>query len=329
MDRKRFLKIIEALERNTYKENGMTISQIEDYLKDNNINAGLRGIRNDLKFLESIDSPKKITAYRQSQRTEKYYWLEKPLFELYELRLLMDAVSAARFISEKTTKEMIKKLKSLTCIPLAEKLENELVNSETKFDTPYFADNLQTIHEAIHQKRVLTFCYGRYNVDKKFVLSGNGSPKIYQVLPYGILWSQEYYYLIAAVGKERKLVHYRIDRMRTVEIGEEQFVPDPSFNLYRYRSKLFHMYSGEEQNIEVEFNNHLINVVIDRFGTGANIKKISEERFRLITSAIVSDGLVRWLLTWGSDTKVIYPPNLVSRMKEETQKFAQLYNEEE
>ncbi len=100
MDRKRFLKIIEALERNTYKDNGMTISQLEDYLKDNNIEAGLRGIRNDLKFLESRDSPKKITAYRYSQRTEKYYWLEKHLFELYELRLLMDAVSAARFISE-------------------------------------------------------------------------------------------------------------------------------------------------------------------------------------------------------------------------------------
>lgn len=53
------------------------------------------------------------------------------------------------------------------------------------------------------------------------------------------------------------------------------------------------MYTGEEQNIEVEFDNHLINVVIDRFGTGANIKKISEDRFRRITSAIISDGLVR------------------------------------
>lgn len=191
MDRKRFLSIIEALKSNTYKNNGMTISQIEEYLNNNYIDAGIRGIRNDLKFLESMDSQIKITSYRQSQRTEKYYWLEKHLFELYELRLLMDAVSAARFISEDTTKEMIKKLKSLTSIPLAEKLENELVNSETKFDTPYFADNIQTIHEAIQQKKVITFCYGRYNVEKKFVLSGYESPKIYQVLPYGILWSQE------------------------------------------------------------------------------------------------------------------------------------------
>lgn len=191
MDRKRFLTIIETLERNTYKDNGMTISQIENYLKDNKIDAGLRGIRNDLKFLESKESPKRITAYRQSQRSEKYYWLEKHLFELYELRLLMDAVSAARFISEDTTKEIIKKLKTLTSIPLAEKLENELVNCETKFDTPYFADNIQTIHEAIRQKRVLTFCYGRYNVEKKFIISGNEFPKIHQVFPYGILWSQE------------------------------------------------------------------------------------------------------------------------------------------
>lgn len=117
--------------------------------------------------------------------------------------------------------------------------------------------------------------------------------------------------------------------MRGVEIGEEKFVPDPTFNLYNYRSKLFHMYTGEEQSIEVEFDNHLINVVIDRFGTGANIKKVDDYRFRLITLAIVSDGLVRWLLTWGSDAKVIYPPNLVTRMKEEARKLAEVYTEVE
>ncbi|MFZ3591348.1 helix-turn-helix transcriptional regulator [Bacillus sp. DJP31] len=327
MNRDRLLTIIEALERNTYKDHGMTISQIEDYLNNQEINAGLKGIRNDLNFLESKDGLRKINSYRQSQRTEKFYWLEEHLFELHELRLLMDAISAARFISEGTTKKIIVKLKSLTSDQLAEKLENELVNCETKFDAPYFADNIQTVHEAIRQGRVLTFCYGRYNVRKEFVLSGElKHPKIYQVFPYGVLWSQEYYYLIAADEKKKKLIHYRIDRMRVVEIGDEKFVPDPSFNLYNYRSKLFHMYAGEEQSIEVEFDNHLINVVIDRFGTGANIKKISDSRFRLITPAIVSDGLVRWLLTWGSDARAIYPSNLVNRMREEAVKFNEVYN---
>ncbi|PLR95765.1 hypothetical protein CVD19_13605 [Bacillus sp. T33-2] len=35
------------------------------------------------------------------------------------------------------------------------------------------------------------------------------------------------------------------------------------------------------------------------------------------TQAIISDGLVRWLMTWGSDAKVLTPPSLVERIKEE------------
>ena len=330
MDRKRFLKVIEALERNTFENQGMTITQIGNYLNESNIETGQKGIRNDLKFLESNQSTKKIKSYRESQRAEKYYWLESHLFELHELRFLMDAISAARFISEDNTNMLIKKLKCLTSDQLAEKLENELVNSEMKISTPYFSENIQTVHEAVRQQKVLSFCYGRYNVAKEFVLSSDntGDIKEYHVYPYGVIWSQEYYYLIAAIGDERKLVHYRIDRMRAVDIGSEKFVPDPSFNLYHYRSKIFHMYPGEELSIEVVFDNHLINVVIDRFGTGANIKEVSSNHFRLITPAIISDGLVRWLLTWGSDAKVIYPPKLVTRMKEEASKFAAIYNDE-
>lgn len=113
--------------------------------------------------------------------------------------------------------------------------------------------------------------------------------------------------------------------MRGITITEKTFIKDPSFDMNKYLKKLFHMYAGDDISMEVEFDNHLINVVIDRFGPQADITPMNNGRFKLITSAIYADGLVRWLLTWGSDAKVLHPPKLVDRMKEETEKLYRTY----
>src|SRR5690606_15707915 len=179
-------------------------------------------------------------------------------------------------------------------------------------------DTVHLLHEAIHHSNVIQFQYGKYNTDKEFVLNRNGD--FYRMKPYALVWSNDFYYLIAEpvdkVGKK----HFRIDRMRNLFVQEVRFAKEP-FNVNQYLQKLFHMYAGEDISMEVEFDNHLINVVIDKFGTKADIRPQSNGRFKLFTNAVYSDGLVRWLLTWGSDAEVLSPPKLVTRMKEEAVKL--------
>lgn len=115
--------------------------------------------------------------------------------------------------------------------------------------------------------------------------------------------------------------------MRKASSTHETFHPDPDFNATKYTEMLFHMYSGEEYLVEIEFDATLINVVIDRFGRGVNIRQVSDNSFRISTQAIISDGLVKWLLTWGSEAKVLTPPTLVDRMKEEAKKLYAKYHE--
>jgi predicted DNA-binding transcriptional regulator YafY len=115
--------------------------------------------------------------------------------------------------------------------------------------------------------------------------------------------------------------------MRNVSSTHETFHPNPDFNVPKYTEKLFHMYSGKEYLIEIEFDANLINVVIDRFGRGVNIRQVGEDSFRISTQAIISDGLVKWLLTWGSEAKVLTPPSLVDRMRKEAEKLYTKYHE--
>lgn len=307
------------------KENPLTLSEIKDYLESTfDLQLEDRAVRKELEELENMHGPYEIVISKSKENYKvNVYHIKNRSFELHELRYLMDAVSSARFISPNETKQMIYKLRSLIDDKNSERLSNELVNVEGKVSVSGFSDNIQTIHEAIKSKQCLRFQYGRFNVGKEFLLSREG--KYYEVSPFGVIWSQEYYYLIAnEFGKEDK-IHYRIDRMRNVTQLDKPMREEPEFNLEVYISKLFHMYPGEMSGIAMEFDDHLINVVIDRFGLGARIKSLDNGRFLLEVEGVVSMGLVRWLLTWGADVRAIRPQKLVDDMKKEIQRYEGLY----
>lgn len=147
----------------------------------------------------------------------------------------------------------------------------------------------------------------------------------YYVKPLALVWNNQFYYLIGEYEQEGDIRHYRVDRMRNVAALERTFLSNPSFDVSKYTNKLFHMYSGEERNIEIEFDNQLINVVLDRFGVNVPITRHTDQTFRISINAVLSEGLIRWLLTWGGDAKVLNPPSLVERMKAEAEKLGKQY----
>ncbi len=115
--------------------------------------------------------------------------------------------------------------------------------------------------------------------------------------------------------------------MRNVEVIEDE-KRVVCINVPEYINKTFNMYPGAVETIKIKFSNSLINVIIDRFGEGANVKKYDDKSFVLRTEAAISEGLVRWILTWGSEAKVLTPESLVEKIKEEAKKMYKLYSED-
>ncbi|NMD72623.1 WYL domain-containing protein [Bacillus sp. DNRA2] len=205
-------------------------------------------------------------------------------------------------------------------------MENAIILPEnSKSENQQIKYSIHQLHTSILNSHVIQFQYGSYDIDKQFMLRKDGA--YYSVKPFALVWHNDYYYLIGEYIPKEEIRHYRIDRMRNVTSNEETFLPNRDFNPAKYTEKLFHMFSGEEYLVEIEFDASLINVVIDRFGRGVNIRKIGENSFRISTQAIISDGLVGWLMTWGSDAKVLTPPILVERMKTEAEKLYKKYQE--
>jgi predicted DNA-binding transcriptional regulator YafY len=322
--KQRLIKLLELLRKHTDEENQLNLDGILDLFYDEyKIHAGKKAIRDDLKALEESDLFD-VTVNQEKDGVEKFYSHQQRMFEIHELRLLIDAVSSAKFISTKETEDLVDKIKQLTSIHQAKQLGNRIILSEnSKNENTKIKYSIHTLHTAILSNSYIQFKYGRYNLQKEFKLSNNGN--FYQLKPYALVWHNNYYYLIGEYLPTEEIRHYRVDRMREVAALEETFVSDPGFDASKYTEKLFHMYSGEEALVEIEFNADMINVVIDRFGRGVNIRPVGEDKFRISTQAIISDGLVRWLMTWGSDAKVLTPPTLVERIKEEVEKFYNVY----
>lgn len=317
----RLLKLKEILFNETDEHHELSLKEIRDRLQiqsENKIDA--RTIKRDLQMLD--DSDFEIVQNR-GKFGKILYSHQGRLFETYQLRLLVDAVLSARFITVNEKKQLIEKMKQLTSKHTAKTLPKPiLLGQSMSVDYELVKLNIDRVHRAISDGKVLHYQYGKFNVHKEFTYNREG--EIYQVEPYALIWQNDYYYLIGRYRKTYELRHYRLDRIRNIEIGDETFTK-VDFHVQDYVNQSFHMFSGEEIRIKIRFHMDLLNVVLDRFGHEANIQEVDESYFILTTKAKLSDGLINWILTWGHKAKVLSPDYLVSEIKEKIKKMYDNY----
>ncbi|WP_406944172.1 helix-turn-helix transcriptional regulator [Halobacillus sp. SY10] len=320
----RLLKLRDILFEETDEHHELSIQEICEKLKlyfgpDAKFDA--RTLKRDMEVLEDAG----IEIIRNTGRFGKvYYSYQDRVFETYQLRLINDAILSAKFITEKEKKDLIERNKQLTSRHIAKTLPDPLLYSQSANDDYELVKlSIDNVHRAISEQKVLHYQYGKYNMDKEFEYHRNGDT--YHVEPYALIWQNDFYYLIGRFRGNGEMRHYRLDRMRNIEISEERFKRKQDFLVKEYVDQSFHMFAGEETWIKIEFDASLLNVVLDRFGKDASIKAISDDRFILSTKAKMSIGLIGWILTWGHKAKVVSPESLVAQVKEEVQKMSKQY----
>lgn len=311
------------IEEHTDEEEMLSIHEIHGFIPEIE-NVGIGAVREDVNSLEkSIVFP--VIAVQEKKGMVKQFHYDGRLFEKHELRILMDMISAAKFIPKQERNKMLMKIKQLTSRRIAEQLKNELrVADKPNHEEVGIVSFIQLLHEAVQDKRVIAFQYGDYNMDINFTLRENG--KDYFVQPYELVWEKERYYLIGNFISINQIRQYRVDRMRNIRVLDEKFVPEPNLNIDKYISGMFHMFGGDTISLEVEFDQSLLNAIVDRFGVDANINiQKKNNTFVLKTRAVDSKGLLQWLLRWGSDARVLHPEKLIEAMKEEARKLHNRY----
>lgn len=288
-------------------------------------NIDVRTIKQDIIALEEMG----FDIVKNRRRHGKiYYSHQARAFETYQLRLLVDAVLSARFITLNEKITIIEEIKQLTSKPIAKSLpEPVMYNQTVNKDYEMIKHNIDRIHLGIANNHVLQFKYGQYTVTKEFVFRKEG--KAYLVAPYGLIWQDDFYYVIGYSYENEEIRHYRVDRMRQIEETNTTFTIDPTFDLQKHTSKSVNMFAGDDQLIVVRFSNELVNVVLDQFGLHADITPDGDEHFILKRHTKISNGLLTWLLSWGAKAKVLAPDTLVQMVAHEVNAMYESYGQEE
>lgn len=320
--KQKLLLMKKIFEIRTDEEHPLTGAELIKILASYDIKAERKTIYDDIKTL--CDSGMAIETTKIGHSNA--YYLADRTFQQEELFILADAVASSKFLTQKKSKELIMKIQSLTSKHKAGELNRQIfVENRTKSfnEQIYYAVN--KIQEGIFNNHNITFKYYEYSADKKKKLKHNG--EIYTVSPFSMILQNEKYYLICYCYKHKKICRYRVDRMTMVDVSNEQRIKltDEQKQEINNQQSVFSMFSGECMDITIEFDNSLINVVIDRFGDKVICHKNSENTFYINQQVQIAPTFWGWLFQFGKQAKVIAPQEAVDLARKAISDIAENY----
>ncbi|MBQ8719411.1 MAG: WYL domain-containing protein [Clostridia bacterium] len=319
--KQKLFRLLQILMEKTDEEHGLSMPEIIRALESFGIKAERKSIYDDLLTLEELG----FTVAKMNTRPPRYT-LEERIFELAELKMLVDAIQSSRFVSSKKCREIISKLELFAGEHSSRELSRQVyVEDRVRNMNSSAFYNVDTIHFAINSNKQITFKYFDYDVEKKKALRHGGEP--YTVSAAALLWNDQNYYLVGYDEREGIMKNFRVDKMQNVTVTDEQrceAVSSSRFNPAVYSQKLFGMYGGKEELVTLECREKLAGVIIDRFGIEPTFTK-TDFGFKVSVKVIVSPNFFAWVLGFGKDMRIISPlwvrEELISAIREISENY--------
>lgn len=307
----------------TDDEHVLTMPEIQRHLEEYGVTADRKTLYDDLEALRVLG----IDVIGEKDGRGYVYHVGRKQFEIAELKLLVDAIQSSKFITQKKSEELIRKLTGLASDYEALQLKRQVVvqgRVKTMNESIYYI--VDDIHNAITNNKCIRFEYLRWNLQKQMERRRD---TLYEVSPWALMWEDENYYLIAFDAMKDKIKHYRVDKIRSISIvdekrqGREHF---RKFDIAAYARINFGMFGGEKVRVKLEFCNHMIGVLLDRFGKDIPISPSEKEGWSATNVDVaLSSQFLGWIFSLGTSVRIAGPEKVVARYAEEIRVLSQMY----
>ena len=316
-------RLAQIMQEQTDDEHYITMPEIMEGLAKYDVTADRKSVYNDLRDLSVLG----IDVEGEPVGNRYHYHVVNRAFELPELKLLVDAIQSSKFITEKKSNALIKKLETLVSKYDAQKLQRQVFVSgriKTMNESIYYT--VDAIHNAISENKKIKFQYYQWNVKKEMELRHNGA--WYHISPWGLSWDDENYYLVGYDSDAEQIKHYRVDKMLHIKLsgesreGKEHF---KKLDMADYAKKSFGMFGGKEQTVKLLVKNNLAGVIVDRFGKNVMLIPSDDEHFTVNVDVHVSRQFLGWVFSLGEDITIVGPDDVVEQMKSEVKRLINQY----
>lgn len=314
----KLLKLLEMLRQNTDEQHPMSTSNIIASLSQMEIPCDRRTLSQDIATLNDLGYEVMTTTVGH----EKAYYVEDRNFSIPELKILIDAVHASSFITEKKSEELISKISSLAGSHRAEVLKRNMVCFNTrKHSNERIFYNVNDLEDAILRQKKVLFRYFDLNENGERVYRRDGHR--YVVEPIALVFNEDNYYLTCYSARHDSTSNYRIDRMDSVQVIDESCCEKAIAlrdQVSTYTEQAFKMFGGQIEDIVLEFDRSLIGVVYDRFGESTKMMTISDTNCIASVKVQISPVFWGWLFQFAGQMRIISPDPIVQQYQAQLNK---------
>lgn len=307
----------------TDEEHSLTTNQLIDILKkDYNISSHRQTIATEIKLLRDFGMDIECIKSRQN----KYHLVSRE-FDLAELKLIIDAVDACKFISGRESKKLSAKLAGLAGDCHSEELKrNGNVEDRVRTTNEKTCLIIDAVNTAINTKKKISFRYFTYDKNKKKILRHDGEPYVFS--PHELIWDGDRYYILGWSDNYGEMRTFRVDRISDVpEVLSEKAVRKPAgFSGVRFVGANYRMFAGAVKKVTLICDNDTMDSMIDRFGEKVETKPVDGEHFQLKAEVADSHVFYAWVFGFGGKVKISSPKNMKESYKK-LLKAAQEYSE--
>lgn len=315
------LYIMQALLDRTDQDHGMSAADLIGMLNSHGLSADRKTIYSDIETLQEFG----LDIVRGSSG----YYIASREFELPELKLLVDAVQASKFITVKKSRELIKKIEKLAGKNGASQLQRDIYifnRPKTGNETIYYT--VDQIHSALLSNRQIRFQYLEWTIRKELTAKRDG--EYYEVSPWALTWDDENYYLIAYEHRSQQIRHYRVDKMQKTAVAAEERLGKAEFDdfdLAEFAKKTFGMYGGYDEQVDLVCDRSMVGVILDRFSAETILIPEGDDRFRISVPVSVSPQFFGWVAGLGGGVKIDGPKKVQEEYKMFLQKILKQYSD--
>ena len=306
----KLLYLKQFFEDRTDEDHPAAMSDILSYLKAHGVEAERKSIYSDLSALADFGMDVRSDEHGRNYR------LAERKFELAEVKTVIDSVASSKFLSEKKSDALIRKLGSLVSEPQRGELRRQVrVMGRPKSMNNSVLINADRIHAAIAAGRTVTFRYFHYNMKLERVYRRGG--EVYEASPWSLLCDSDNYYMLAF--RDGEFRSYRVDRMANVEVGASERQGAEEFektDMASFSKATFGMFGGETKKVTMVFHDRIIDAVIDKFGKDVLFSKAGEGRVRVTVSVAVSPQFFAWVFGLEDLAEIEGPEDVRQKMKD-------------
>ncbi len=240
-----------------------------------------------------------------------------------ELWLLIDGLLCSRRIPRGQCRALVKKLAGLSSVYFRSRVEHVCTTPDTTTSSGDLFLTIEVVDEAISEGKQIKFQYASFGLDKKLHprLNRDGSVKEYVVSPYQIAAANGRYYLICNTEPHDDVSHYRLDRVMGIQKIDAQARPqrtvrglENGLDLPKHMAEHIYMFSGGSEPVTFRMKKHILNDVIDWFGTDLRFYDEGEDE---VTARVEVNrrAMKLWAIQYGPYVTVTSPKKLAEEIK--------------